>query len=229
MSSKTLSLTHLVAQPRQRGAEKPPLLLLLHGVGANEEDLMGLAPFADPRFLVISARAPRRYQGGGFSWFDIHWNASGFTIATAQAEQSWHAVQQFIGEAVAAYGADPAQVYLAGFSQGAIISLGATLTSPQLVAGLVVMSGRWMPELGPQTAISAIAEKPILVVHGQHDQVIPIQYGRAIRDFLQTLPVQLTYQEYPMGHEVAMESLQTITAWLARQLDRVPAARSADE
>ncbi|MBA3468980.1 MAG: phospholipase, partial [Herpetosiphonaceae bacterium] len=72
MANPTLSLTHLVAQPRQRGAEKPPLLLLLHGVGANEEDLMGLAPFADPRFVVISARAPRRYQGGGYSWFDIY-------------------------------------------------------------------------------------------------------------------------------------------------------------
>lgn len=219
MQTKPLSLTHLVAEPRQRDDEKPPLLLLLHGVGANEQDLIGLAPYADPRFLVISARAPRRYQGGGFSWFDIQWRTNGFSVDTNQAAESWQIVQQFIAEAIEAYSIDPQRVYLAGFSQGAIISLGATLTAPQLIAGLVVMSGRWMAEIGPQTDIHAVTDKPVLVVHGQYDQVIPIAYGRAIRDFLQTLPVQLTYHEYAMGHEVSMESLRDVSQWLATQLD----------
>ncbi|MBA3470613.1 MAG: hypothetical protein H0T53_13325, partial [Herpetosiphonaceae bacterium] len=65
--------------------------------------------------------------------------------------------------------------------------------------------------------------------HGQRDQVIPIQYGRAIRDFLQTLPVRLTYEEYPMGHEVSMDSLQAISMWLTQQLNHIPAPNSAPE
>jgi phospholipase/carboxylesterase len=225
MQLKQLSLTHLAAAAREPDAEQPPLLILAHGVGANEQDLMGLAPYADPRFMVISVRAPRRYQYGGFSWFDINWQASGFSIDTAQAVAGWELLQRFTREAVAAYGADPARVYLAGFSQGAITSLGATLTDPGLVAGTVVMSGRWMPEIAPQTDQAAIAGKPLLVVHGEQDNVIPVRYGREIRDYLQTLPVELTYREYRMGHEVSMDSLHDVTVWLRDQLDAGAKAR----
>ncbi|HEY1014990.1 MAG TPA: alpha/beta fold hydrolase [Herpetosiphonaceae bacterium] len=229
MDAPKLSLTHVVAQPRQPGP-KPPLLLLLHGVGANEQDLIGLAPYADPRFLVISARAPRRYSYGGFAWFDLNWHSGGFSMDPEQVREAWEQVQRFVGEAVAAYGADPERVYLAGFSQGAIVSLGATLTKPELVAGLVVMSGRWMPELGPQADAAAIAGLPVIAVHGLRDQVIPVQFGRAIRDFLATQPVKLEYREYPMAHEVSLESLGDISSWLTARLDqpRRLAASSAD-
>ena len=76
-----------------------------------------------------------------------------------------------------------------------------------------------MPEVGPQTDRAKIAGKPILATHGLYDNVIPISYGRAIRDFLQTLPVDLTFREYPMGHEVNWESIQDIRAWLTARLD----------
>ncbi|HYF61546.1 MAG TPA: phospholipase [Herpetosiphonaceae bacterium] len=222
MQLKELPLTHVAAAPREPGAGKPPLLIMAHGVGANEQDLMGLAPYADPRFLVVSVRAPRRYQYGGFSWFDIHWQPSGFSIDTSQAVAGWELLQRFAREAVEAYGADPARVYLAGFSQGAITSLGATLTDPALVAGTVVMSGRWMPEIGPQVDQAAVAGKPLLVVHGEYDDVIPVRYGREIRDYLQTLPVALTYREHRMGHEVSLDSLRDVTAWLQDRLDDKP-------
>ncbi len=215
-----LALQHLVAQPRRASAGKPPLLLLLHGVGANEQDLFGFTPYVDERLMVISLRAPRSYQWGGYSWFDINWNAHGFSINTDQAHQSWQTVQTFIDQALETYGVDPERVYLAGFSQGAIISLGATLTQPRKIAGLVVMSGRWMPEIGPEAVVSELHQKPILVTHGEYDQVIPVQYGRAIRDYLQTLPVALSYHEYPMGHEVSLDSLRTTTSWLTRELDQ---------
>lgn len=224
MQLKELPLIHVAAAPREPGAGQPPLLIMAHGVGANEQDLMGLAPYADPRFMVISVRAPRRYQYGGFSWFDIHWQSSGFSIDAAQAVAGWQLLQRFIREAVAAYGADPARVYLAGFSQGAITSLGATLSDPGLVAGAVVMSGRWMPEVAPPTDQAAIAGKPLLVVHGEFDNVIPVRYGREIRDYLQALPVALTYHEYRMGHEVSMDSLRDVTAWLKQRLDDNPQA-----
>lgn len=213
------SLTHEVVKPRQSNADaKAPLLVMLHGVGANEQDLLPLAQYLDPRLCVVSARAPHRYQFGGFSWFDIHWHAKGFNIDTDQAQQSWETVQRFLGEACSAYDCDPQRIYLGGFSQGAIMSLGATLTKPELIAGTILMSGRWMPEVGPQTDRDHIANKPIVAVHGLYDEVIPIQYGRAIRDFLQTLPVQLEYHEFAMGHEINLDSLQVVVKWLKQQL-----------
>ena len=113
---------------------------------------------------------------------------------------------RFIGEAVAAYGADPARVYLMGFSQGAMMSGWVALTRPELVAGAALMSGRVPEELREQIAEpEQLAGKPLLVIHGTRDEVLPIQNGRASRDLLQRLPVDLTYREYPMGHEVSAQ------------------------
>ena len=66
LSDRKLSLTHLVRGPGRGGQTAPPLLLLLHGVGSNEEDLFGLAPYLDERFLVVSARAPVTLGYGGY-------------------------------------------------------------------------------------------------------------------------------------------------------------------
>ncbi|MEO8129574.1 MAG: phospholipase, partial [Bryobacteraceae bacterium] len=63
---KQLSLTHLVRQPAVPSEGRPPLLVLLHGVGSNEQDLFGLAPSLDKRFLIVSARAPITLDRGSY-------------------------------------------------------------------------------------------------------------------------------------------------------------------
>jgi len=114
-----------------------------------------------------------------------------------------------------------------GFSQGAIMSASVALTQPELVAGVVLMSGRILPEIRPLMADpERLEELPFLIVHGTDDVVLPIVYGRASRELLSSLPVKLTYHEYKMGHEVSQESLADVTAWLSAQLDRT---RSEEE
>jgi phospholipase/carboxylesterase len=219
MNAESPALAHLVRRPA-RAAGAPPLLILLHGIGSNEEDLMGLEPYLDERFLIVSVRAPHLYGWGGYAWFEIEWLPDGIAIDRAQAEQSRDLIVRFIGEAAAAYGADSARVYLMGFSQGAMMSGWVTLTRPDLVAGAALMSGRIPDELRPQIADpEKLAGKPFLVVHGTMDQVLPIWNGRASRDLLQRLPVELTYREYPMGHEVSAQSLADVVAWLSERLE----------
>jgi phospholipase/carboxylesterase len=93
------------------------------------------------------------------------------------------------------------------------------LTHPELVAGAVLMSGRVPDELRAEIADpEQLAGKPFLIVHGTLDPVLPIQNGRASRDLLQRLPVELTYREYPMGHEVSAQSLADVVAWLSARL-----------
>lgn len=217
---KTLSLVHLVRQPIVK-ADTPPLLLLLHGVGSNEDDLFGLAPYLDERFLIISVRAPNTLGPGSYAWFDVDFTPQGPVIDPAQAEASREALIDFIGEAITAYSADPNQVYMMGFSQGAIMSASVALTRPDLVAGVVLMSGRILPEIQPLMAAPEKLEGlPILVIHGIIDTVLPIDHGRASRQLLASLPVELTYHEYPMGHEVSQESLAEVSSWLSAQLDK---------
>jgi phospholipase/carboxylesterase len=222
MQTRQLALIHLTQQPRQRSENPPPLLILLHGYGSNEADLFGLAPYLDPRFLIVSARAPYTLMHGSYAWFEIDWTANGMTIDPAQADASRKLVTEFIGAATGAYGADPSRIYLCGFSQGAILSSSVALTTPELVAGTVLMSGRVPDELKSLIAPAArLANKPFLVLHGVYDTVLPIQNGRASRAILEKLPIELTYREYPMAHEVSAESLADVTTWLTARLDKV--------
>jgi phospholipase/carboxylesterase len=216
---KDLSLTHLVREPAARSAGRPPLLLLLHGVGSNEADLFGLAPYLDERFLVVSARAPVVMGYGSFGWFNIEFTPAGLVADVAQARASLRQLAVFLDELTDAYSADPRRVYLLGFSQGAMMSLGLMLSHPAKVAGVVAMSGRFPAELLAEVRdADALAGLPVLVTHGTHDQVLPVANGRAVRDALSGLPVALTYREYPMAHEVSQESLRDVAAWLARTL-----------
>jgi phospholipase/carboxylesterase len=216
----TLSLIHLVRQPKNE-AGAPPLLLLLHGFGSNEHDLYGLTPFLDERFLIISVRAPNTLGPESYAWFDLDFTSQGPVINPKQAEISRETLITFLNEAVTAYGTDPERVYLMGFSQGAIMSASVALTQPELVAGVVMMSGRILPEIRPFIASKEeLAGLPFIVVHGTADTVLPITYGRASRELLSWLPVELTYHEYSTGHEVSQESLNDVTTWLSAKLDK---------
>jgi phospholipase/carboxylesterase len=225
MPANTLSLTHLVREPREKTAERPPLLLLLHGVGSNEADLFGLAPYLDERFLVVSARAPVVLGPGSFGWFRIDFTPEGMVADLAQAKRSLEMLPGFIDGLVETYGTDARRTYLAGFSQGAMMSLALMLTRPERLAGVAAMSGR-LPRQVIETPPDrdALDGMPVHITHGLYDPVLPVENARAAREYLETLPVELTYREYPMGHEVSMESLRDVTAWLTRALDRRGAA-----
>jgi phospholipase/carboxylesterase len=220
---QALSLTHLVRPPKQPAADgtKPPLLVLLHGVGSNENDLVGLAPYLDGRFFVISARAPLTLGVGSHAWYPINWTAQGPVGDEEKAEASRQAILRFLPEAADAYGTDPKRVYLMGFSQGAIMSLYTALTEPEAVTAIVPMSGRLLPEAWAKRALDdRLSGLPVFAVHGTRDTVLPIANGREISDKLSSLPLDLTYTEYDMAHEVSAESLGDITAWLTAQLDK---------
>jgi phospholipase/carboxylesterase len=221
MSSNTLSLAHLAREPREKTAGRPPLLLLLHGVGSNEADLFGLAPYLDERFLVVSARAPVVLGPGSFGWFRIDFTPEGMVADLAQAKRSLEMLPGFIDELAETYGTDARRTYLAGFSQGAMMSLALMLNRPERLAGVAAMSGRLprqLIEAAPDR--DALEGMPVHITHGLYDPVLPVENARAARQYLEQLPVELTYREYPMGHEVSMESLRDVTAWLTRALDR---------
>jgi phospholipase/carboxylesterase len=200
---------------------QPPLLILLHGVGSNEQDLFGLAPYLDDRFVIVSARAPNLRAPGSYAWFAVSFTPDGPAIEPAQAEASRQLLLRFIAAACAAYGADPARVYLMGFSQGAIMSASVALTRPDLIAGAVLISGRILPEIRPLIApAERLAGLPLLVVHGTEDTVLPIDHGRASRALLESLPVRLDYREYPIGHTISPASRADVAAWLRERLDK---------
>lgn len=221
------ALFHLARPPRTPVPGRAPALILLHGVGANETSLLGLAAQLDPRFQVISVRAPLELQPGGYGFFHVQFTPEPVIVAE-EAEASRQALTELIPALVAGYGLDPAQVYVLGFSQGAIMGASLALSRPDLVAGLVMLSGRILPEARPTFAPRAdLARLPVFVGHGVQDGKLGIHHGRASRELLSGLGVRLSYHEYAMGHEVGAAEIADLNAWLAARLAEETGAVSA--
>lgn len=202
--------------------EKPPLLLLLHGRGADENDLFGLAPYLDERFFIVSPQAPIVMPYGGYEWFELIIGIGGeISVNIKDFHQSRQQISEFINELIAEHDLDASRIYLCGFSQGAIMGLSAALSEPEKIAGIVAMSGRAMPEMLPDTKdFEMLKEFPILITHGVYDPVLPIENGRASKEILSRLPVDLEYKEYPMAHEISPESLRDVSSWLSLKLNK---------
>jgi phospholipase/carboxylesterase len=198
-------------------SDRPPLLLLLHGLGADETDLFGLAPRFDSRFLVVSARAPYLARPMGFAWYAVDWATTPPRIDPTDVEASREALSDFIPELCEAHGADPARVWLYGFSQGATMSFSLSLARPDLVRGFVAHSGRVLPQsLSRAAAPTALTSLDALVQHGRADDVVPVERGREARDLLAPLlGPRLAYREYDLGHAISDESLADAADWLA--------------
>lgn len=219
-ASNAFPLTHVYRPPLQISKGAPPLLLLAHGYGSNEHDLFSLADYLDPRFCIVSVRAPIVLQAGSYAWYHVNWTADGRAHGDeTMAQTSLNLLAACVVAALAAYAVDPARVFLAGFSQGAMMSQALALTQPDRVAGAVLMSGRTLQLLRNAELSSARAYPPLFVAHGVSDGVVPISEGRATHDFLSALNAAHDYREYPMAHQISDASLADIDGWLSARLD----------
>jgi phospholipase/carboxylesterase len=191
--------------------------VLLHGIGADERDLLPLAGALDPRFLVASVRAPYDAAPMGHAWYSIDWRTSPPTSDLAQAELSREALCALLPDLSARHGTDPGRTFLLGFSQGAAMALAVALVRPDLVRGVVLHSGRVLPGLeGRGASPEALGRLEALVLHGVDDDVLPVRHGREIRELLAArLGDRLTYREHDAGHFVTQATLDDAAAWLA--------------
>lgn len=212
------SATELVYEllPAREGQAPHPLLVLLHGRGANEYDLLPLAQDLDPRCMVISARAPLM-RSGGYHWYDLE--GIGVPEPTTYAA-GLAALSTFLTKMVREHPVDPTQVYLLGFSQGAMMSGSVLLTDGDRLAGAMLLSG-YLPtaeQLAPN--LQSVRGKPVFWGHGVADPVLAVSFGRAARDVLQGAGAVLTYREYPMAHQISERELADVSRWLTGQLDQ---------
>ena len=219
MESKQLSLPHLVQIPASLQSLKAdmlcPTVLALHGRGSNEQDLLGLAPHLPNDLLWISPRAPLTLGPNSYEWYRVK------TIGRPDSEQITSAVEaidHFMDEILSAYPIDSHKLFLLGFSQGSLLSMCYALTHPTRVGGVIAQSGYIPSHVNMEINEIDIKNKPFILTHGEQDTMIPIEWGRASRDRLQTLGVDLTYSEFQMGHSVSMDSLEVISRWLKEQL-----------
>jgi phospholipase/carboxylesterase len=229
--TRTLSLPHRIREPVSPGAgsERPPLLILFHGIGANELSMASIAGKFDPRLLVVCPRSPIELAPYSYAWFHTTFTPHGPIADAAEAEAAWKRIPEFVDEVVDVYGTDPTRAFIGGFSQGAIVSLAALLTAPDRIAGVVAMSGRLLSEALPHAvAAERLRGKPVIIIHGTEDEKLGIEYGRAARDRLKEFPLDITYHEFRMRHTATPESLAAAAAWLSARLSSEERTFQAD-
>jgi len=210
------TLVHKIRQPGGVDAGNYPVLMLLHGRGTNEDDLLGLVDYLDPRFFVVSVRAPFRFeQGGGYTWYDVQ---DVGTPHPVQFEESYNRLTRFVLDVSQNYPVDPRRLFMLGFSMGSIMSLALSLTKPELVRGVVAHSGYIPEKVSLEFAWDRLQNLSLFIAHGVNDSVIPVQLGRRAHDLLSTTQADLTYKEYPIPHSMSEQSVSDLADWLQKKL-----------
>ncbi|QCX39351.1 phospholipase [Aureibaculum algae] len=214
-----LSLEYLVRKPKSN-IKNPPLLILLHGYGSNEQDLFSFADELPDDLLIISARAPLTMGPGGYAWYTIHFdNTDGKFSDTDEALKSKEIINNFIDEVIANFDVNPNKVFLLGFSQGTILSYAVALSHPEKVQYVVGLSGYINNELLPENLNHTnFKNLEIYSSHGTVDQVIPVDWARKTKPFLDNLGIKNSYEEYQVGHGVAPQNFYSLKQWIEARI-----------
>jgi phospholipase/carboxylesterase len=210
----TTLLHYIVRQPKV-AVQNPPLLILLHGVGSDENDLFSLGNQLNDSFLIVSARAPFTISERNYKWYDVDFSTGKPRIDAQQAEKSRIVLIQFLNQLKEKHVFDSTQVYLAGFSQGAIMAFSVGLTRPDKIKGIIAMGGRVLDEIQPNIANKkGFGNFKALILHGKMDNVLPIQYARNSKTLLDSLNVKTSYYELETGHTITAKMVGLINKWL---------------
>ena len=211
----------LTGARRPAAGDPAGLLVLLHGRGADELDLLPLADHLDPerRLLAVAPRGPLALPPGGAHWYAVHeigFPDPGTFLPTMGVLTSW---LDGLGEET---GLGPDRTVLAGFSQGAVMTYSLGLAAGrERPAALVAMSG-FVPRVPGFELDLEPPLPPVAIGHGTHDPVISVDWSRRARETLVQSGANVLYRESPVAHTVDPRFLSEVRPWLARALDPAP-------
>lgn len=206
------SLTYL---ERPAAAEPEALVVLHHGRGADEQDLLPLADVLDPdrRLQFVTPRAPLRLPGSpGHHWYVVprvgYPDPDSFHSTRA-------ALAELHDELWERTGLSPERTVLGGFSQGTVMSYAMGLSGDRPApAGILGLSGfiptveGWAPQLSGRESLRA------LIAHGRLDPVISVQFAQRARDQLRAAGMVVDYREFEGGHHIDPRDIPRESEWL---------------
>jgi phospholipase/carboxylesterase len=212
-------LSPLVYRERLPAGEPEGLLILHHGRGSDEQDLLTLADVLDParRLHVVTPRAPLQLPGSpGYHWYLVprvgYPDPATFDAARAALAELHDELWQKTGIA-------PARTVLGGFSMGAVMSYAMALSAERPApAGILAFSGfiptidGWQPELDARARVRAF------IAHGRQDQVIAVEFARAAAERLRDAGLPVEYRESDAAHHIDPRELPAAGIWLTDTL-----------
>lgn len=212
------SLYYRVAQFDTHQPKPAPTLIFLHGRGSDENDLLDLASDLDSRFLAISVRAPFRFPYGGYTWFSMD------EMGNPDIEQlieSRRLLVKVLDNIQTAQPVDRNNIFLFGFSMGAMVALDLALQSPYQFKGVVAHSGLVLQNEQLSYSFHKVHTASFFIAHGTYDPIVPIGLARNSYELLRA-NTRVQYREYPIQHTISDESLHDILFWLREHIGKNP-------
>jgi predicted esterase len=196
-------------------AEEPgaPTLLLLHGTGGDENDLLPLGRMLDERAALLSPRGkvlengmPRFFRRLSMGVFDEE-----------DLVNRTHELASFVEEAASEYSLDPKRLFAVGFSNGANIAASLLLLHPGLLAGAVLLRAMTPFEL---ETLPDLSGTPVYLAAGRSDQMIPAESTERLAELLRKAGAEVTLDWQPGGHGIGRAEVEAARDWLARIISR---------
>ena len=196
-------------------AEEPraPTLLLLHGTGGDENDLLPLGRMLDERAALLSPRGkvlengmPRFFRRLSMGVFDEE-----------DLVNRTHELASFVEEAASEYSLDPKRLFAVGFSNGANIAASLLLLHPDLLAGAVLLRAMTPFEL---ETLPDLSGTPVYLAAGRSDQMIPAESTERLAELLRKAGAEVTLDWQPGGHGIGRAEVEAARDWLARIVSR---------
>jgi phospholipase/carboxylesterase len=214
-----LPLEHVYVEPDTPTDGPAPAVFVLHGRGADEEDLLPVAQRLPDELAVVSLRAPDRLMGG-YTWYELEMPEGDLHRSQPNAEEfrrSLDLVSESITTAIQTYDLDADRIGLLGFSQGAIACLSLLCEDPGRFAWVVCLHG-YLAESHADSAPDGIADKPVFVGSGTADQIIPTQRAEAAADSLREMGCAVESHQYESAHGIGPDELADVVGWIESRL-----------
>lgn len=214
----SLPLEHVYVEPDAPEQGDDPAVFVLHGRGADEQDLLPVVERLPDELAAVSLRAPDPIQRG-YRWYEIEAPEG---LATSQPNpedyrRSLDLVSESIEAAVADYDLDADRIGLLGFSMGTMVSTGLLLESPDRFAWLVGLHG-YLPESHADSDPDGIEGKPVFFGGGRSDRIIPASRVEAAAERFRELGADVTVSIYDGGHGIGPEELSDLVSFVERHV-----------
>ena len=202
-----------------------PLMVGIHGFGANETQMQTLVNIAPPEpHIYLSLRAFFKHPTGGYAWFPIEIDNGEFQFDHDVMVQTLDKIDAFIQAAVKQYEADPKRIVFVGYSQGGALALSYLLRHPDTVIGSVSTAGNLIESSKQWADPTKLAGKSLFIGYGTLDPFIQQKQMEKARDFFTSLGVDVAFHSYKIPHVVSQSEVTDIDQWLKVKLTNSPTA-----
>ncbi|HEY3874106.1 MAG TPA: hypothetical protein VGM92_01395 [Candidatus Kapabacteria bacterium] len=203
----------------EKVGELTPALVVLHGYGTDEHDLLPLAEKIGVGYLVISLQGPIELNNGGHSWYDLAQTPSGIIPDDFSRHQSEDILLAALPRIIADEGGDPQRVVLMGFSQGAAMIYSLLISYNLKNYGITPIASINASGYIPRDVVGMVSEKrfdnfTFFITHGEYDDLVPAQALTEAAELLTAQGAKVTTRMQNCGHGVLPETVEEIQAWL---------------